>query len=88
MTRAAIPRKWARRSYLPTDWLALAYEFRQKTNVYEAIPGIVGFEDNWHAFDLGLILDKRSTLVFGYGMFGTLADCADSAWWLQFKHEF
>jgi hypothetical protein len=75
--------------YLPTDWLALAYEFRQKTNVYDAIPGIVGFENNWHAFDLGLILDKRSTLVFGYGIFGTLADSqANSAWFLQFKHEF
>jgi hypothetical protein len=75
--------------YLPTDWLALAYEFRQKTNVYNAIPGIVDFENNWHAFDLGLILDKRSTLVFGYGIFGTLADSqANSAWYLQFKHEF
>jgi hypothetical protein len=76
-------------AYLVTDSIVLAYEFRQKTNVYAPIPGIVNFEDNWHAFDLGLILDKNSTLVFGYGIFGALADSrADSAWYLQFKHEF
>jgi hypothetical protein len=74
---------------LPTDWLLLAYEFREKTDPYGQIPGLINGEDNWHAFDAGLILDKRTTFVLGYGIFGSLANTeANSAWWLQFKHEF
>lgn len=74
---------------LATDWLVLAYEFRQKTDPYAQIPGVINGEDNWHAFDAGIILNKHSTLVAGYGLFGTLANSeADKAWWLQFKHEF
>jgi hypothetical protein len=71
------------------DNVVLAYEFRQKTDPYEHIPGLSDGEDNWHAFDLGFILNKNTTLVAGYGIFGTLANAnADGAWWLQLKHEF
>jgi hypothetical protein len=74
---------------LPVEWLVLAYEFRQKTDPYGQIPGLINGEDNWHALDVGLILDKRTTFVLGYGFFGELANTeANSAWWLQFKHEF
>ena len=76
-------------AYLPLDRLALAYEFRGKANPYEDIPGLIEGEDSWHAFDAGLILNNNSTLVAGYGIFGTLANSdANAAWWLQFKHEF
>ena len=75
--------------YLPTNWLVLAYEFRQKNNTYGQIPGLIGKEGNWNAFDTSLILGDSTTLVLGYGIFGNLADSkANSAWWLQLKYEF
>ena len=75
--------------YLVTDHVALAYEYRQKGAEFDTLPGVINGEDNWHAFDVGFILNKQTTLVAGYGIFGTLADSkADSAWWLQLKYEF
>jgi len=75
--------------YVPTDWLVVAYEFRQKNNPYNEIPGLVGGEDNWHAIDASWIINKHSTLVAGWGNFGTLANSsANDAFWLQFKFEF
>jgi hypothetical protein len=75
---------------LPWDKVLIAYEFRQKTDPYNlALAPLVGGEDNWNAIDVGLILDKNSTFVVGWGHFGNLANSeADSAWWLQLKHEF
>jgi hypothetical protein len=76
-------------AFLPLDRVLVAYEFRQKTDPYGQIPGLIEGEDNWHAFDAALILNKNTTLVAGYGIFGTLANAnADGAWWLQLKHEF
>ena len=76
-------------AYLPFDRVLLAYEFRGKANPYEDIPGLIESEDSWHAFDAALILNNNSTLVAGYGIFGTLANSdANAVWWLQFKHEF
>jgi hypothetical protein len=76
-------------AYLPFDWLLVAYEIRQKTSPYGEIPGLIGDEDVWNAIDVGLILNKHTTLVIGWGDFGTLANSeASGAWWLQMKHEF
>lgn len=76
-------------AYLPTDWLLVAYEFRQKANPYKQIPGLVGREDNWHALDASWIINKHSTLVAGWGAFGELANTTENgAWWLQLKYEF
>lgn len=76
-------------AYLPTDWLLVAYEFRQKSDPYNTIPGLINGEDNWHAIDVSWIINKNATLVGGYGVFGKLADSrADAAWWLQLKFEF
>jgi hypothetical protein len=75
--------------YLPTDWLLVAYEFRQKNDPYNTIPGLINGEDNWHAIDVSWIINKHATLVGGYGVFGKLADTrADAAWYLQLKFEF
>lgn len=75
--------------YVPTDWLLVAYEFRQKSSPYGTIPGLVGDEDNWHALDVSWLVNKHATVVAGYGVFGTLANSeANSAFWLQFKYEF
>jgi hypothetical protein len=83
---------------LPFDKLLLAYEFRQKSSPYGTIgPGgtidlpneLIGSENNWHGFDIGYIIDKHTTLVGGFGIFGNLANAnANDAWWLQLKYEF
>ncbi len=75
---------------LPFDKWLFAYEFRQKSSPYTlGLDPLVGDEDNWHAFDVSYIANKRTTLVAGYGIFGTLANTdANSAWWLQLKYEF
>ncbi len=74
--------------FLPTSWLLLAYEFRQKHDPYQQIPGLVKGEDNWQAIDASWIVGSHATLVAGYGIFGTLANAdANSAWWLQLKYE-
>ena len=57
-------------AFLPLDRVLVAYEFRQKTDPYGQIPGVIEGEDNWHAFDAALILNKNTTLVAGYGIFG------------------
>ena len=76
-------------AYLPTDWLLVAYEFRQKANPYGRIAGLVGDEDNWHAIDLSWIINKNMTLVAGWGAFGNMANTEENgAWWIQLKYEF
>jgi hypothetical protein len=81
-------------AWLPFDKILLAYEFRQKTDPYGTIPNgaggfLIGTEDNWSAFDLGLIVNKNSTIVAGWGIFGTLANTeANNSWYLQYKYEF
>ena len=74
--------------YLPTDWLAVGYEFRQKSNPYDQIPGLVGEENNWHVVAVGLIL-KDWTICVGWAHLGTLANSSgNGAWAIQAKYEF
>lgn len=76
-------------AYLPTDWLLICYEFRQKSNPYHQIPGLVGDEDSWHAIDVGFIINEHATLVAGWGAFGNMVNTEENgAWWLQLKYEF
>jgi hypothetical protein len=75
--------------YLPTDWLLVGYEFRQKANPYDRIPGLVGDEDNWQAVDVSWLINKNMTLTGGWGILGNVANTQeDGAWFLQFKYEF
>ncbi|MCE5269577.1 MAG: DUF3034 family protein [Planctomycetaceae bacterium] len=75
---------------LPFDKWLFAYEFRQHSNPFGSeIPGLIGAENSWNAFDAAYIMSKHATLVAGYGIFGNLANTeANSAWWLQLKYEF
>jgi hypothetical protein len=74
--------------YLPKDWLAVGYEFRQKENPYGKIRNLVGDEDNWHTVCVGLI-HKSMTLCFGYARLGNLANSSGNcAWAVQLKYEF
>jgi hypothetical protein len=76
-------------AYLPTNWLLVAYEYRQKGNPYGQIPGLIGEEDDWQAIDASWIINDHATLVAGWGGFGTLANTRENgAWFLQFKYEF
>lgn len=82
-------------AWLPWDKILVAYEFRQKANPFSGTIAngaggyLVGDEDNWHAFDLGLIVNPHSTLVAGWGMFGNLANTeANNSWFVQLKYEF
>ena len=83
---------------LPFDKLLFAYEFRQKTSPYGTIgPGgtvdvpnvLIGGENNWHGFDIGLHRQQAHHAGGGFGIFGNLANAdANDAWWLQLKYEF
>ena len=74
---------------LPTDWLVVGYEFRQKHNPYNEIPGLVGDEDNWHAISASVIVNKHLTISALAALMGNLANAnADTSWGLQIKYEF
>jgi len=74
---------------IPTSWLLLAYEFRQKDGPYGTIPGLVGREDNWHAIDASWLINSHATLVAGWAALGTLANTKENgAWFAQLKYEF
>jgi hypothetical protein len=50
---------------------------------------VINGEDDWQGFDVAYIMNKRTTLCVGTGMFGTLAnDEVNNAWWAQLKYEF
>ncbi|MEI6632590.1 MAG: DUF3034 family protein [Chlamydiota bacterium] len=75
-------------AFLPTDWLLLAYEIRQKKSPYGQIPGLIGEEDSWNAIDASWIINSHMTLVAGWGSFGNVTNTRENgAWWLQFKYE-
>lgn len=75
--------------YLPTDWLVLGYEFRQKHNPYGKIPGLIGDEDNWHALSASVIVNKHLTISGLAGLCGNIGNAnADTTWGLQVKWEF
>ena len=74
---------------LLTDRLALAYEFRQKSNPYDRISGLIGDEDNWHTIALGYVVNNHLTISGGYGRFGTVFNSTeDCGWAFQIKYEF
>ena len=74
---------------LPTDWLVLAYEVRQKDNPYTEIDGLLGDEDWWQAFSATWIVNDSLTLSAVWGIFGNVANArADNTLAIQAKWEF
>ena len=74
---------------LVTDWLALGYEFRQKTNPYHHLAGVIGEEHNWHALCAGWIVNEHLTIVAGWAYLGTMANSDyTNGVALQVKYEF
>lgn len=75
-------------AFLPTDWLLVAYELRQKQSPYGTIPGLIGKEDSWNAIDVSWIVNSHITLVGGWGAFGNVTNERENGtWWLQLKYE-
>jgi len=74
---------------LPTNWLCLGYEFRQKENPYKKIPGLIGDERNWHALSVSWIVTERLTISGLYGALGNVANAnEDKTLGVQIKWEF
>lgn len=76
-------------AWVPTDWLAVAYEFRQKRDQYDTIPHLVKGEDNWHTILVAWLINDRASLAAVYGHLGDIANTTENrAFGLQFKYEF
>lgn len=72
-----------------TDWMAIAYEYRQKKNPYRRLGSLVGEEDSWHTICLAFILNEHCALACGWGDFGYMVNNREEGvWGLQFKYEF
>jgi len=75
--------------YLPTNWLAVGYEFRQKNNPYDLIPGLVGDEDNLHALSFIFMPNNHLNIALVYGAFGEVLETNENhALAVQVKWEF
>ena len=74
---------------LLTDRIGLGYEFRQKSNPYDRVPGLLGDEGNWHAILLGFAITDRLTVAAAWARLGEVGNTdADGAWGVQVKYEF
>jgi len=72
-----------------TDWMAIAYEYRQKKNPYRRLGSLVGEEDSWHTLCLAFILNEHCALACGWGDFGYMINHREEGvWGFQFKYEF
>lgn len=75
-------------AWVPTDWLAIGYEYRQKTNPYRRI-GLVTDEDDWHTILVAWLVNPHMSIAAAYAHLGNIANgVEDAAWGLQFKYEF
>ncbi|MCX5684397.1 MAG: DUF3034 family protein, partial [Planctomycetota bacterium] len=75
--------------YLITDWLGVAYEYRQKKNPYDTLGRLVGKEGAWQAVDVAFIISPNLTFAVGWLCAGNVANGrADNGWGFQLKYEF
>lgn len=76
-------------TYLITDRIALAYEYRQKADEFGHIGDLVRSEQDWQTVGVGYVFNEHATLTAGYGRLGEVLDTTENlAWALQFKYEF
>lgn len=76
--------------YLLPHNLFVAYEYRGMPDAYNVLPGLVNKATDWHAVDVGWIINSRMTLVGLYGVVDNLVNETDvnTATAIQFKYEF
>ncbi len=76
-------------AWIPTDWLAVGYEYRQKKNPYSRLGNLVGDEDDWHTILVAWLVNPHMSIAGAYAHLGNIANgVEDAAWGLQFKYEF
>ncbi len=74
---------------LVTDWLALAYEYRQKEYPYDKIAGLLGDEHSWHSLCFGIVVNEHFTISGGWVMAGNLFNSReDGGLAIQLRWEF
>jgi len=74
---------------LVTDRLALGYEFRQKSDPYDRIGGLIDGEDNWHTVCAGFILNEHMAIYGAWGFLGNVLNSDGTcAWAIAFHYEF
>jgi hypothetical protein len=75
--------------YMPTDKLALAYEFRMKDDPYDNGAPVYGMEHSWYALEATYLVSDRLTISGVFGSFGNIGNTqADPAVGFQVKYEF
>ena len=76
-------------AWVPTDFLAVAYEFRMKQQQYDTFPPLIKSEDNWHTVLVAWLINDRMSLAGCFGVLGDIANTTENtAWGIQFKYEF
>ncbi|MEA3367690.1 MAG: DUF3034 family protein [Planctomycetota bacterium] len=76
-------------AWVPTDWLAIAYEYKQMQSPYERVGTLVREEDDWHTVLVAWIINEHCTLAGAWGHLGAVVNHhEDCAWGVQFKYEF
>ena len=76
-----------------TDWLFLAFEYRQKINQFDEVKAggktLIGKEDDWWTIGVAAILSPHITLTVGYGHLGRVLNTKENtAWAGAIKYEF
>ncbi|MFO8013324.1 MAG: DUF3034 family protein [Phycisphaerae bacterium] len=76
-------------AWVPTDWLAIAYEYKEMNSPYERVGTLVRTEDDWHTILVAWIINEHCTLAGAWGHLGAVVNHhEDCAWGVQFKYEF
>jgi len=76
-------------TYLLTDHIALAGEYRQKAAEYGTIGDLVREEQDWWTIGVGYIVNEHVTLAAGYGHFGNVLNTVENTGLaVQLKYEF
>ena len=72
-----------------TGNFALAAEYKQQPDAYQAIGNLVREESDWWTLDAAYVVNKNLTLAVGYGHFGNVQNHeADGVWGITTKWEF
>jgi len=76
-------------AWVPLDWLAVAYEYKQMKNPYRRGGELVGQENDWHTVLVAWIIDEHMTLAGAWGYLGHVVNHDErGAFGIQFKYEF
>ena len=76
-------------AWVPFDWLAIGYEYKEKQSPYGRAGNLIGVEDAWHTILLAWIINEHCTLAGVWGHLGNVVNGEENGGWgVQFKYEF